>query len=411
MFTLDIQSAAVASPTLGDWLRFAIFAVSAILIALIVTAIIALAARPLLHRGHLTDFVPRLRRPFRVLLLVVLLWIAVAASFPYAPAREGVDQVMKIATILSGAWFFGSALLFLEDQGIRRYDTAKIDNRRARRARTQALILRRLTVAVIVLIAVGAVLLTFPAVRAVGTSVLASAGLASVIAGLAAQSTLANLFAGLQLAFSDAIRVDDVVVVDQQWGRIEEVTLSYVVVHLYDDRRLVLPSTFFTAQPFENWTRSSSQLLGAVEFDLDWRMPPAQMRDQLAAILQHATSWDGRTQVLQLTDAQGGYVHVRILVSAKDAPSLWDVRCFVREEMVRWLQEKHPYALPRQRVEVEEPVTVQRDSRKHDAGRSGLFSGSADGEARARQFTEAIPLPVDEDAVGTLDEDRMPPAR
>src|SRR3954454_10434489 len=139
--------------------------------------------------------------------------------------------------------------------------------------RTQVQVLRRVTVAVLVVCAAAGIALTFPSARACGASLLASAGLLSIVAGLAAQSSLANVFAGMQLAFTDAIRVDDVVVVDQQWGRIEEITLTYVVVHIWDDRRLILPCTYFTNTPFENWTRTSSELLGAVEFDLDWRVP------------------------------------------------------------------------------------------------------------------------------------------
>jgi hypothetical protein len=156
----------------------------------------------------------------------------------------------------------------------------------------------------------------------------------SIVAGLAAQSTLANVFAGVQLAFSDAIRVDDVVIADGEWCRIEEITLTYVVVHIWDDRRLVLPSTYFTTTPFENWTRHSSELLGSVEFDLDWRVSPAQMREQLDEILSRTALWYNRTAVLQVTDALGGFVRIRILVTTVDAPTLFDLRCFVREERV-----------------------------------------------------------------------------
>ncbi len=139
----------------------------------------------------------------------------------------------------------------------------------------------------------------------------------SIIAGVAAQSTLGNVIAGVQLAFSGAIRVDDVVVADGQWGRIEEITLTYVVVHVWDDRRLVLPSTWFTTTPFENWTRTSSQLMQAVEFDLDFRVDPQAMREALHEILGRTNLWDGRTAVLQVTDAIGGYVHVRILLDRR----------------------------------------------------------------------------------------------
>src|SRR3712207_6783548 len=193
--------------------------------------------------------------------------------------------------------------------------------------------------------------MTFPGARAAGTSLFASAGVVSVIAGLAAQSTLANVFAGLQLAFTDAIRVDDVVVVEGEWGRIEEITMTYVVVHLWDDRRLIMPSTYFTTTPFQNWTRRAADLLGTVELDLDWSVPVDEMRQELTRLLESTDLWDHRVGVLQVTEATGGYVRVRALASAVDAPTLFDLRCHVREELVDWLQRTHPGALPRARVE------------------------------------------------------------
>ncbi|MES2169670.1 MAG: mechanosensitive ion channel family protein, partial [Actinomycetota bacterium] len=246
--------------------------------------------------------------------------------------------------------------------------------------------------AAFVIVGVASILLTFPGVQAVGTSVLASAGVVSIIAGLAAQSTLANLFAGVQLAFNDALRVDDVVVVQQEWGRIEEITLTYVVVHIWDDRRLVLPSTHFTTTPFENWTRHSSELLGSVDFDLDWRVSPALMREQLDAVLAKTELWDKRASVLQVTDAVGGFVHVRVLVTAVDAPTLFDLRCHVREQLVEWLHSSEGIGIPRTRVEMveEQPRAKKKAEPKPDTG--GLFTGSAEAEERASQFTGAVPI-------------------
>jgi hypothetical protein len=245
--------------------------------------------------------------------------------------------------------------------------------------------------AVIVVIAVGGILLTFPGAQAVGTSVLASAGLVSIIAGLAAQSTLANVFAGMQIAFSDAVRVDDVVIVENEWGRIEEITLTYVVVHIWDDRRMVLPSTYFTSKPFQNWTRRNSELLGSVEFDLDWRVTPAEMRTELERILARTDLWDERVSVLQVTDAVGGYVRVRILVTAVDAPTLFDLRCFIREEMIAWLYRTSPQSIPRTRVNLTEPETdISRPGKEGDADAAGLFHGDTGAEGRASMFTGPI---------------------
>jgi hypothetical protein len=221
---------------------------------------------------------------------------------------------------------------------------------------------------VLVVCAIAGILLTFPSARALGASLLASAGLISIVAGLAAQSSLANMFAGLQLAFTDAIRVDDVVVIDDEWGRIEEITLTYVVVHVWDDRRLILPSTYFTTTPFENWTRRAADLLGTVELDLDWDVPVEQMRAELVRLLDHTDLWDRRVGVLQVTDAVGGYVRVRALASAVDAPTLFDLRCYVREGLVAWLQDVAPQAIPRSRWEGTAPVSAEtRRSRREEA--------------------------------------------
>jgi small-conductance mechanosensitive channel len=305
---------------------------------------------------------------------------------------ERVELAMRLVLIGSGAWLLASVLVFLEDLALVRWRTDVADNRTARRMRTQVLIIRRLTVVVVVVVALGAALLSFPGVRAVGAGVLASAGLISIVAALAAQSTLANVFAGLQVAFSDAIRLDDVVIVEDEWGWIEEITLSYVVVRLWDDRRMVLPSTYFTSTPFQNWTRRSSELLGAVELDVDWRLDVDAMRAELDRVLDDTDLWDERAKVLQVTDAVEGLVRVRVLVSAADAGRLFDLRCLVRERLVGWVQDQGEAALPRRRLEM-----VGRGSRPDDATerveRPGLFSGDAAGDARAERFAGGEPRP------------------
>ncbi len=253
-----------------------------------------------------------------------------------------VEHLLLIALIVVGAWWVGAIAFVLEDSALQRYRMDTADNRHARRVRTQITVLRRLTVAVIVVCAVAGILLTFPAARAAGASLLASAGLISIVAGLAAQTSLANVFAGMQIAFTDAIRVDDVVVLEGEWGRIEEITMTYVVVHLWDDRQLIMPSTYFTTTPFQNWTRRAADLLGTVELDLDFGVPVGPMRAELRRLLGLTDLWDERVGILQVTDAVGGLVRVRALVSAHDAPTLFDLRCFVREGLVDWLQRAAP---------------------------------------------------------------------
>ncbi|GAA3571102.1 hypothetical protein GCM10022197_29470 [Microlunatus spumicola] len=337
---------------LPDFALTLLLALAATLVVIVVThLVVVLTSRRWPIVSNLSRYVAT---AFRLAAVVLVLAAVCRDSRPEQvnPGLwQGVELALRLASIGTVAWLVGALLLFLEDLGLQRYRTDVTDNRNARRLRTQVLVIRRLTVAVVVLVATGAALLTFPGVRAVGASLLASAGLVSVVVGVAAQSTLANVFAGIQLAFSDAIRIDDVVVVDGQWGRIDEITLSYVVVHLWDDRRLVLPSGYFTKEPFENWTRRTSELLGTVEIDLDWRADVDGLRAHLGEVLAATDLWDGRNQALQVTDAVGGLVRVRVLVSAVDASALFDLRCHVRERLVAWARE-HDTAVPRRRVEL-----------------------------------------------------------
>lgn len=305
----------------------------------------------------------RLRRPLRAVLVTIGVWVALHLTIDrHWYWAAAIEHVLLIALITTVAWLIGALAFVVEDATFLRFRIDVPDNRHARRIRTQIVVLRRLTVVVLMLGAVAAALLTFPAARAFGTGLIASAGLLSIVAGLAAQSSLANVFAGLQLAFTDAIRVDDVVVVDNQWGRIEELTLTYVVVHVWDDRRLILPSTHFTTTPFENWTRRAADLLGTVELDVDWAVPVEAMRAELNRLLATSDLWDHRVGVLQVIDAIGGHVRVRALASALDAPTLFDLRCYVREGLVAWVQQSAPESLPRTRLETVATVaTVEKD--------------------------------------------------
>nr|WP_223878349.1 mechanosensitive ion channel domain-containing protein [Microbacterium radiodurans] len=389
--------------------------VAATLVAVVASIALRIAGR----RHRWPEVLTRTSRsPFRTLLLTIALWGAVRTAFPDELWRSILGQVLTILIIGASAWLLASLVVVVTDVALGRYRIDVPDNRVARRIRTQMLIVRRLAVAIIIIIGIGAALLTFDSVRAVGASVLASAGIASVVAGLAAQSVLANVFAGLQIVFSDALRVDDVVVAEGEWGRVGEITLSYVVLDLWDERRLVLPCTYFTTTPFENWTRRGSELMGAVEMDLDWNVSPGRMREHLHDVLETTDLWDGRASVLQVTDAVAGYVRVRILITAKDAPTLADLRTLVREAMVTWVQESMPDALPVQRVVMAEAGAAgssaassepQRRTKTEPAATTeGLFTGSAEAERRASTFTNAIPI-VTQDGLDA-ERDREPDA-
>ena len=365
----------------------------ALIAALIVIGVVAVTARlAARRRDGARVLISTARHPFRFLVVMLAVWAACSLTLTDELWRSRLNHGFLIAVIVLGAWFLTALVNFTLGAVQSRYRTDVADNRLARRVQTQLTIVRRLVGVVFGVIATGAILLTFPGVQAVGTSILASAGVLSIVAGLAAQSSLANVFAGVQLAFSDAIRVDDVVIAEGEWGRIEEITLTYVVVHIWDDRRLVLPSTYFTSTPFQNWTRRSSELLGSVELDLDWGVRPSELRAELEAILARTALWDGRASVLQVTDAVGGYVRVRVLVTAVDAPTLFDLRCYVREQFVEWLHANRPDALPATRVRMTEDEAPRERTAALKGDHQGLFTGTPDSEERASLFTSSMPV-------------------
>jgi small-conductance mechanosensitive channel len=271
------------------------------------------------------------------------------------PVRHG----LQIALIAAVTWLLVAAVNAGAGVLINRWVTVEGErNRHARRLRTQVMLLRRTVDAIIVVVAIATMLFTFPQVRLFGASLLASAGIIGIVAGIAAQSTLGNLFAGLQLAFSDALRIDDVVVIDGEWGRIEELTLTYVVVRSWDERRLILPVAYFTQHPFENWTRDGSRVIGTVLLYVDWSVPVPELRAKLHDILRDHPLWDRREWVLQVTDVTpNGLVQLRALMSAADSASAWDLRCHTRERLIEYLREHHPQALPRVRAEIGSPAT------------------------------------------------------
>lgn len=312
--------------------------------ALLVSA--RLSRRPSLRRVH-----AQCHRAWQATLLATAELAALAGADLPDRVEPPVRHALVIATIASVSWLVAQVLFVVEDTVLRRVRVDVRDNRRARRVRTQLGVIRRLTAVAITVIAAAAVLMTFDTMRTYGASVLASAGLVGVVAGLAAQTTLSNVFAGLQLVFTDALRYDDIVVVEQEWGRIEELTLTYVVVHLWDERRLVLPATYFTTTPFQNWTRAESRVVAAVELHLDPTAPVQALRARTRALVEANPLWDRRDWVLQVTGMTELGMVVRITASAADASSAWDLKCDLREQLLAWLSAEHPDALTRVRTE------------------------------------------------------------
>ncbi|AEF38298.1 MscS mechanosensitive ion channel [Mycolicibacter sinensis] len=321
--------------------------------------------------GLVTDFAALTRMPVRVILMVIAARIAFEATVPASvPARGWIDHLFRILMIAAMTWLFAALTLLAERRAIARFVGGGLQvsdaDRLQRRVKTQITTLRRLAVAVVVVLGAAAALMTFPSFTQIGTTMFASAGILSVVAGLAAQTSLGSVFAGMQISFSDAVRVGDVVVLEGEWGRIEEITLTYVVVQIWDERRMILPTTYFTKTPFENWTRRTTELLGTVQLDVDLTAPVDAMRAELNRLLAASDLWDGRSSGLVVIDAVDGYLRVRITVSAADSGALFNLRCAVREGMVEWLQRTYPEALPRWRVE-QPPASVRN-------GDSGLGS-------------------------------------
>lgn len=290
----------------------------------------------------------RTERPARVLLPLVALHAAapLLAREMAAATWRTWDDVLHVVLVGVVAWVLVALTRVLDDVVARRYDVAAADNLRARRVRTQVTVLRRVLVLAIVLLAVGAVLLRFQTVRAIGAGLLASAGVVGIIVSIAAQRPLANVVAGVQLALTQPIREGDAVVLENEWGTIEEITLTYVVVRIWDQRRLVLPISHFFEKPFQNWTRRSAQVIGTVFLYVDWRAPVAAIRAEFDRVVRSSPHWDGQVAQLHVSDASERTLQLRAIMSAANAGTAWELRCDVRERLVDWLQREAPEALP-----------------------------------------------------------------
>ena len=299
-------------------------------------------------------------------------------------------HVLLIVALACLTWMAYAAAWVFEDAAKARQDS---DQGRSRRFETQAQVLRRFTQGIVVVVGVVAIIGTFEVARQAMTTVLASAGVLSVIAGLAAQQTLGNVFAGLQLAFTDAIRVGDVVVAGDkhETGSVEEITLSYVVVRIWDERRLIIPCRYFTQTPFENWTRRAAAQLGTVELKLDWSAPMTLIRTKVEQLLTSTDLWDGRTWGVQITDSDEYTVTVRVLVSAKNSGHLSDLRAYLREQLISWIVTEEPWARPAQRIEPLETVTVEKDMSRERIARLAAELAGISGTNEAVAATGVSP--------------------
>jgi len=291
--------------------------------------------------------------PARVALPLLALQFVIAAAPDDLRFRALVAHILAILLIAALTWLVLRVIGAIGEGVVRLHPASVSDNLQARRIQTQTRVLTRSVKLFVLLIGAASVLMTFPGMRQLGASLLASAGVAGLVAGIAARPVLGNLIAGLQIAVAQPIRLDDVVIIENEWGRIEEITATYVVVKIWDERRLVVPLQWMIEHPFQNWTRTGSQLLGTVFLWLDYRVPLAPMRSELERVCKDAPEWDGRVAMIQVTEANERAIQIRALVSAVDASKAWDLRCRVREALIDFLQREHPEALPRMRAEIE----------------------------------------------------------
>jgi small-conductance mechanosensitive channel len=335
-------------PTPAPWL---IITVTAVACALAVSAAKLVVTR--LLRRHRSDNASRLigkaLRPAQ--LMAVTGGLQILLSSQHGPDWRGewnavLGQSLLFGTAASGAWLLSNLLSVAKEPIHKRWDGLEQDDVDGRRRRTQMVILYRLASVIVWTVAIGLVLFNIPALREVGISMLGAAGVAGVIAGLAAQTMLQNLFAGVMLAFGDALRLDDVVVIEDELGTIEEITLTYLVVRIWDDRRMVLPTSYFTQNPYVNWTRDTPEVLGTVVFDAGLALPVGEVREELARFLDGNPLWDGRKASVAVLDATGGMMRVRLLISAANPGDQWDLRCDLREHFAAWMAKEHPDCIP-----------------------------------------------------------------
>ena len=297
-------------------------------------------------------FVPLLGKSLRVIVPVVGIIFALPV-LNLSPEYAGLlSKGSSILLIVAVALISFQAVHLIEKAVLARYDITVADNLQARKVYTQVRVLSNTLYVIISLFTVASVLMLFEEVRHFGTSILASAGVVGIIIGFAAQKTISNLFAGFQLAMTQPIRLDDVVVVEGEWGRIEEITLTYVVIHIWDDRRMVVPLSYFIEKPFQNWTRASADLLGSVFVWMDYSLPLDEIRKALKEIIETNPLWDRRFWNLQVTDATEKTMQLRVLATSADSSKSWDLRCDIREKLIAYIQKNHPQSLPQLRTEI-----------------------------------------------------------
>ena len=296
------------------------------------------------------------KRPITLLLFAIAVFVAPRFAALPDEIMEYFRHGTRVLFLASGTLFAMRAFSILEDSVLAKYRLDVPDNLKARKILTQLQMIRRLGSGISLVLGVGIILLSFEGVREIGTTILASAGVIGVVIGFAGQRTIGMIISGLQVAFTQPIRLDDAIIVENEWGRVEEITMTYVVVRIWDQRRLVLPITYFIEKPFQNWTRATSELLGTVFLYVDYTFPVDELRTVFQALLESSSLWDKRAWNVQVTNSTETTMELRCLMSAADSGSLWELRVEVREKLIAWISRRYPQMLPRARVVLKKSV-------------------------------------------------------
>jgi small-conductance mechanosensitive channel len=357
-----------------------VYPLAAIVVAVLVAIVLHWLALRLLVRlfggksGLWDALLRHARRPLRLAFILVAL-ITVLPNLALPGNWEGpLQHLAMIMLIVLIGWSVLLLTNLYTERSVLRYRFDTEDNLAARKYVTQVRVLRRVIDILVVILTAGAVLLTFEGVRQYGVSLFASAGAAGLVLGLAARPVLANLIAGIQIALTQPIRLEDVVIVEGEWGWVEEISATYVIIRIWDWRRMVVPLSYFIEKPFQNWTRDSASIIGAVTWHLDYTVPVDKVRGKLEELVKASRYWDGNVVNLQVTEADAQNLTLRGLMSARTSPLAWDLRCEIREKLVDWLQAEYPHALPRTRLDASvQPASPDREMMQ---GPTGTGKGS-----------------------------------
>ncbi len=379
----SIRNALTAIKNLLAWLPAPAVAIIILVVAAAIAFSLHRMVRKLMRRllakryPFMFSIFSQMRGVTQLALLILAMIVAVPLA-PIGPEFAGwVARLLLVGVIGLIGWAAITALKIAADLYLRQFRLDVEDNLLARKHITQVRVLLRAGNVLVVIVTLGAALMTFEPVRQYGVSLFASAGVAGIVAGLAARPVLSNLFAGVQLAMTQPIRIDDAVIVENEWGTIEEITSTYVVVRLWDWRRMIVPLSYFIEKPFQNWTREGSALIGSAMIYVDYRAPVGVIRDKLAEIVKNSKNWDGNVVNLQVTNARESTIELRCLMSARSAGQAFNLRCEVREQLIDFLQKRHPEALPRQRSEVAVSDIPNAKSAKAKAIRKAAAGGAA----------------------------------